>query len=327
MFAAIPPIDNDPLTANDPGDERFSDLVAGDIHHAKAKFEMFMSGLEILPYLTITQTRIHSYARGCPSVLTKVGNASWTTPPAVRNRDGRFSVADPARFHDVHMEVEAKPGLFLIEVLVHHETSPFLTQDKLRLLVDHEAADRYRRRRNEFGDEFGRQSCVPGFAMANRWMLVGKAVYNYAGKTVTQVSEWLSPTIDSTADAINWTMHKLDARARFIAESAEAVVGADIVVPTVEGFRGAIVDDLTGSDRIGGPPESPVHLCTEAAPDDGQPPEEAPFPATAFEGLEAEPCGMPAIVANEVGVTKAIADFAGEEELPFPDDAPFPPAA
>ena len=363
MFADVPPITTDHPTMSNPGDERFSDLMAGDIHHAKFKFEMFMFGLDILPYLTVTQTRIHSYALHCPSLLAKVGKSDWATPQAARSTGGRLIVADPTLFYDVHMEVAVKPGLFLIEVLVHHETSPFLTEGKLRSLVDHEVAERYRRRRNEFGDEFARQCCVPAFVMVNRWMLVGKAVYNYAGKTVTQASEWLSRTIDSTADAINWTMHKLDARARFIAEcdvdSAEVAEAAGIVSPSVVGpcEHGPAVtaDNDAALNRVIEDECLAEHFCTEAAPDAGRSPEEVPFPmATAFDGSEAEPCGMPAIVANDgappsedellpegaaadgesVGieppteadpedsdVDSAIADFSATEEVPFPPEA------
>jgi hypothetical protein len=303
MFAEEAPVTIDHPIAEAPEDPLFSDLLAGDIHDAKTKFDLFMSQLDILPYLTVTRTRIHSYARHCPSLLTKVGNGNWTTEPAVKNSDGRYTITDPLRFYDVHMEIAVKPGLYALEVLVHHETSPFLPEDKLRSLFDRDAADQYRRHRNEFREEFERQCGIAGFTMANRWMLVGKADYSYKGKSVSRVSEWLARTIDDITDVINWTMNKLDARTRFCAQCE------------VETAPGLVSED---------PEETPDDEDSTASP----------IESDLGPGDDSEMTdrfGTTGIIEEDDGEANrgsTLAHFLESEAVPFPEDeAPFPPAA
>jgi hypothetical protein len=63
---------------------------------------------------------------------------------------------------------------------------------------------------------FGQECHAAGFKLTNRWMLIGSAEYDFNGKTVAEVTAWLVYMIDEVADAINWTMHKLDERTRFV---------------------------------------------------------------------------------------------------------------
>ena len=323
----------------------FADLFPEDIFQAKANFDDFVSELPILPYVNALPARIHSYARGCPSLLTKVGNANWTTQRAAKDPEGRLIVTDPAGCQDVHIEIEVKPGLFALEVLVHHETSPFLPESKLRSLVQRDVADEYRRRRKAFVEEFERQCRIPGFKMANRWVLIAKTEYNYRGKTVQQVSAWLRRMIDETADAINWTMLKLDARARFIAEC-----DAEVTEPA---GRFAFVEE--GSAAMSDAEGEPIIAKVDAYAS-----EEVPFPTVSDRRADgSEPSGTPAIVEenpagaiqaevvaecggsepsestalaeaaqSEVNTAGNIADASAQEQVQFADqEVPFPPAA
>lgn len=218
------------------GDAMFSDLFTGGSAACKEAFFKYLTELDILFYLTVIQPRIHSYGRGCPSILIKIANASWTTSPAKKHA-GRFVVAHAARWFDVHMEIELKPGISMLDVLIHHETSPHLTEAKLISLVDREVAEQYRRHRKEFREEFGGVCKIDGLKLANQGYLIGKVVHNFAGETTSAVSAWLTSSMDEIADAINWTMYKLDARTRFIADcEAEA--------PEQDGAPGMIGENL-----------------------------------------------------------------------------------
>jgi hypothetical protein len=199
--------------------ELFSDLVTGSIADAKAKFYKLILQLGILPYLAVMLTRIHSYGRHKPMLLTKITCGTWQTQQARKTTGGRFTVDDPTRFHDVHMEVGVKPGLAKLELLVHHETptKPYIAEHKLSSLLDAETAANYRRRRKDFMEIFEKECHARGFKFSNRWMLIGSAEYDFSRKTVAEVTAWLTYMIDEVADAINWTMHKLDERARLVA--------------------------------------------------------------------------------------------------------------
>jgi hypothetical protein len=207
-------------------DPLFADLFGGSSADAKGAFHKYLTELDILFYLSVIQPRIHSYGRGRPSILIKIANASWTISPAKKHA-GRFVVANPARWFDVHMEIELKPGISMLEVLIHHETSPHLTEGQLISLVDRDVAEQYRRHRKEFREEFGRLCKIDGLKLANQGYLVGKVVHNFAGKTTSAVSAWLTSSTDEIADAINWTIHRLDARTRFIADCETEVPEQD----------------------------------------------------------------------------------------------------
>jgi hypothetical protein len=157
-------------------------------------------------------------------LLTKIGNENWTTEPANKTGKGRFEVPDRSRFFDVHMEIGVKLGTTKLVVLVHHESSPYIVQAKLNAAVGFEASDRYQSRRKDFIEVFRRECQLADFKFANQWMLIGSAEYDFAGRTIKDVSRWLASMIDEVASAINWTMNKLDAYACFDTDCDAAVI-------------------------------------------------------------------------------------------------------
>lgn len=207
----------------------FADLFNGSAVDSKTALDHLMENLDILPYLDRLPARTHSWARNRPMPLAKVTNGNWTTARARKDRDGRLVVADPTRFFDAHLEIGVKLGTTILAVLVHHETSPYIVESKLASVVDDGTAETYRLRRKEFAEEFGRlcierKEQMPKFRLARQWMLIGSAEYDFNQKTVTEVSKWLAFMIDEITDVINWTMFRLDARARFIAENGAVVI-------------------------------------------------------------------------------------------------------
>jgi hypothetical protein len=235
---------------------------------AKGAFYKYLKESDILFYLSAIQPRIHSYGRGRPSILVKIANESWTTSPAKKHA-GRFVVAHAARWFDVHMEIELKPGISMLEVLIHHETSPHLTEGQLISLVDRDVAEQYRRHRKEFREEFGRVCKIDGLKLANQGYLVGKVVHNFAGKTTSAVSAWLTSSTDEIADAINWTIHRLDARTRFIADCETEVPEQDSAPAIIRQNPEHDVPELTipgGFVQQDGAPEAFVEFDGAAGP-------------------------------------------------------------
>jgi hypothetical protein len=238
----------------------FSDLFTGSAAEARSAFDRYIPELDILPYLTVMPTTIHSWARHHPMLLTKVTCDNWKTQRARKTAEGFFIVTDPARFHDVHMEVGVQLGKAILELMVHHETSPYVVEAKLSSVVDANTAEKYRRRRKDFIGVFGQQCLPADFRFTNRWMLIGSAEYDFTGKTVSEVSAWLASMIDAVADGINWTMFMLDERARQVAE-CEAVVSEPSETPALmeePGERtavGDIADDTYVDEEVPFPTE------------------------------------------------------------------------
>lgn len=135
-------------------DVLFSDRIAGSVIEFKFGFDEFIRGLVIPADLDITQTRIHSYGRQKPMLLSKIGKADWKTPRALKLLDGNYVVDDPARWFDIHMEVGLKRGLERLEVYTHYETSPWMPPAGLRAVVDASTIERHLRRRRDFIMEF-----------------------------------------------------------------------------------------------------------------------------------------------------------------------------
>ena len=72
--------------------ELFSDLIAGSIAEVKAKFYQLMLQMSILTCLEVMPTRIHSYGRQKPMLLTKVTCGAWQTEQARKTKGGRYIV-------------------------------------------------------------------------------------------------------------------------------------------------------------------------------------------------------------------------------------------
>jgi hypothetical protein len=317
--------------------ELFSDLVTGSIADAKAKFYKLILQLGILPYLAVMLTRIHSYGRHKPMLLTKITCGIWQTEQAHKTAPGgRFIVADPTRFHDVHMEVGVKPGLAKLELLVHHETptKPYIVEHKLSSLVDVETAANYCRRRKDFMEIFEKECHASGFKFTDRWMLMGSAEYDFSRKTVAEVTAWLTYMIDEVADAINWTMHKLDERTHF-ALGCESSVSEPSGTQEVLGEGGAGAPIIAGAvaacdPAVSEPLESPALLEESQAPIIGELVavninvfDVVPFPEdTEFEVVGIEPSGTPTRFREEGQAapmsSEVVADsIFTEEEVPF----------
>jgi hypothetical protein len=292
--------------------ELFSDLVTENISEAKAKFYQLMLQMSILTCLEVMPTRIHSYGRQKPMLLTKVTCNAWQTEQARKTKGGRFIVADPARFHDVHLEIGVKPGLAKLEVLVHHETptKKYIVEHQLNSVVDADTAANYRRHRKDFQEIFEREYHAPGLEFSNRWMLIGRAEYDYRGKTVGEVSTWLTSRINAVGEAVNSTIIELDGRVPFMTGCAPTQpCGTPLahITATVISDSNYLNDDVPFQEvedcqtGVSGPSGTPALL-------DGDPAvefiiadnEKVPFPEVAdFETAGFEPTGTSAVIEED----------------------------
>ena len=294
--------------------ELFSDLIAGSIAEVKAKFYQLMLQMSILTCLEVMPTRIHSYGRQKPMLLTKVTCNAWQTEQARKTKGGRFIVADPARFHDVHLEIGVKPGLAKLEVLVHHETptKKYIVEHQLNSVVDADTAANYRRHRKEFQEIFEKEYHAPGLEFSNRWMLIGRAEYDYRDKTAGEVLTWLTSRINAVAEAVNSTMIELDGRVPFMTGCAPTEpCGTQVgnIAAAVIADSTYLNDDVPFQEvkdyqtSVSGSSETPALLEKDPAVESmiaDNAHEEVPFPEVAdFETTGIEPAGTPAIVAED----------------------------
>ena len=275
--------------------ELFSDLIAGSIAEVKAKFYQLMLQMSILTCLEVMPTRIHSYGRQKPMLLTKVTCNAWQTEQARKTKGGRYIVADPARFHDVHLEIGVKPGLAKLEVLVHHETptKKYIVEHQLNSVVDADTAANYRRHRKEFQEIFEKEYHDPGLEFSNRWMLIGRAEYDYRDKTAGEVLTWLTSRINAVAEAVNSTMIELDGRVPFMAGCAPT----EPCGTQVGNIAAAVIADSTYLN------------------------DDVPFQEVKdYQTVVSEPSATPALLEEYPAVESII---AASEEVPFPEVADF----
>ena len=297
-----------------PQAELFSDLIAGSIAEAKTKFYQLMLQMSILTCLEVMPTRIHSYGRQKPMLLTKVTCNAWQTEQARKTKGGRFIVADPARFHDVHLEIGVKPGLAKLEVLVHHETptKKYIVEHQLNSVVDADTAANYRRHRKEFQEIFEKEYHAPGLEFSNRWMLIGRAEYDYRGKTVGEVSTWLTSRINAVGEAVNSTIIELDGRVPFMTGCAPTQpCGTPLArtTATVISDSNYLNDDVPFQEvedcqtGVGGPLGTPALLEEDPAVESviaDNDHEEVPFAEFAdFDTTGIDPAGTPTVIEED----------------------------
>jgi hypothetical protein len=91
----------------------------------------------------------------------------------------------------------------------------------------------YYQRRDEFIREFTALEPVPGFKISPGTVQVGKAVYDFDGKTPEEVAAWLAPVIDEVACNVNLALFKVDVSRRLAV--APNLLIAERVPPDAKG--------------------------------------------------------------------------------------------
>jgi catabolite regulation protein CreA len=126
-------------------------------------------------------------------------------------------------------------------LFLHFETNPYYSEDKLRSRAASASVAQYYQRREELIREFTALEAVPGFKISPGNVQVGKAVYDFTGKTVEEVTAWLQPVIDEVACNVNLALYKVDQKRRL---AADAVDGTSVSCGYFDGFEIQIADRL-----------------------------------------------------------------------------------
>ena len=184
--------------------------------------DQFLSGLDLLPYLEAEPSELKRWL-GHPTLIGKVRAGIWQTEPLTGPKTGPLSFPNPARHFDVHFELQVQLWKRRMSLFLHFETNPYFSEDKLRMWAPQESVAQYYKFRDEFIREFTALEPVPGFKISPGTVQVGKAVYDFDGKTTEEVSAWLQPVIDEVACNVNLALFKVGLRRRIIAEASAPV--------------------------------------------------------------------------------------------------------
>lgn len=196
---------------------------SGGNANAERNMDEFLAGLDVLPYLNIQPAKTATWP-GHPTLIAKIDSGSWTTDPLLDTKDGRLVFPDPARHFDVHFELQVLKWKQRMALYLHYETAPYYSEAKLRARADRACVEQYYQRRSEFIQEFIALEAVPGFKISPGTVQIGKAGYDFNGKTAEEVAAWITPIIDEVACAVNLALFRVDQRRalRAILDEVEA---------------------------------------------------------------------------------------------------------
>jgi hypothetical protein len=211
----------------------------------KRNLDQFLSGLDLLPYLILHPAILVTWAAH-PTLIAQIGTSLWQSEALIKADDGRLLFTDPASHFDIHFEIQVFQWEGKMALYLHYETNPYYSQAKLRAKVDEESLERYFERREQFIDEFERQCQVPGFKVSRSVVQIGKAQYEFRGKTSAEVSAWLTPIIDEVACAVNDTLDKVNLRA---VPEPQFSMEQDVLLPHTdhEAVVGGVDDENTNA--------------------------------------------------------------------------------
>ena len=200
----------------------FSDLLVpqlvGDATKAKAKLNAFVAQLDLLPYLEAEPSQ-HFNWPGHPTLICKIRAGIWQTERLRETKDGRLTFPDPSQHFDVHFELQVLQRTSHMALYLHYETNPYFSAAKLRSRADGGSLEQYYDLRNDFVREFTALGEVPGFRLSPGIVQIGKAEYDFSGKTVAEVAAWLQPVIDEVACRVNEAFFNVEIRRRIVAQS------------------------------------------------------------------------------------------------------------
>jgi hypothetical protein len=198
----------------------------------------FLSGLDLLPYLEAEPSELKRWL-GHPTLIGKIRAGIWQTEPLKGRKTGPLVFPDPARHYDIHFELQIQLWKHQMALYLHHETNAYFSEEKLRMWAPAESVAQYYQRREEFIREFTALEPVPGFKISPGTVQIGKAVYDFDGKTPEEVAAWLAPVIDEVACNVNLALYKVEIRRKLaaassslFADSATSVNGTDIPATT-----------------------------------------------------------------------------------------------
>lgn len=185
--------------------------LVGSKQEAERNLDEFLEELELLPYLEKQRAQTSTWP-GHPTLIAKVEAGIWKTESLVETTEKRLVFPDPARHYDVHFELQVSKWKRRMALYVHYETAPYYSEVKLRSRADRACVEQYYQRRNEFIQEFRALEAIPGFTISPGTVQIGKAEYNFDGKTAVEVAAWITPIIDEVGCAVNLALFRVDQR-------------------------------------------------------------------------------------------------------------------
>jgi hypothetical protein len=167
----------------------FSDLFKGKtIPEVQEAFESFIADVRIVPYSVLSPT--HS------------ASANYET-----QKIGREQLSCPHLFKiDVKLPVAAT----MIALWVRDDVSVHFEGTAVQGIVDSDTSEIYWRRRNAFEAHFWKHCRLPWVESTNRREYLCRAEFQYRGKTVEEVSNWITSTLEGIEEALAWTFHRFE---------------------------------------------------------------------------------------------------------------------
>jgi|ERR1035441_3159128 hypothetical protein len=217
------PAAGSPPEQQDPPETLLASLTIGGAQ-AKANLDKVVAGLGLLPYLEPEPSILMNWP-GHPTTICKIRAGIWQTDPLKGTKDGPLVFPDPARHYDIHFELQVQQWKARMALFLHYETNPYYSEDKLRSRAASASVAQYYQRREELIRELSAMDEVPGFKISPGTVQVGKAVYDFTGKTVEEVAAWLQPVIDEVACNVNLALYKVELRRKLAAASNSLFAG------------------------------------------------------------------------------------------------------
>jgi hypothetical protein len=180
---------------------------------AKTHLDDFVSKIELLPYLDAEPSILVTWP-GHPTSICKIRAGIWQTEPLIQMGEGRLIFPNPARHFDIHFELQVHQWVKRMALYLHYETSPYFSGVKLKSKTAPSGLEQYLLRRQEFIAEMTAIGELPGFKIAIGTVQIGKAVYDFNGRTAEEARAWLQPVIDEVACAVNDALNSVDQRRR-----------------------------------------------------------------------------------------------------------------
>ena len=204
--------------------------------------DQFLSGLDLLPYLEAEPSELKRWL-GHPTLIGKIRAGIWQTEPLKGPKTGPLIFPNPMRHFDVHFEIQIQLWNRRMSLFLHYETNPYFSEDKLRMWAPQESVAQYYKFRDECIREFTALEPVHSFKISPGTVQIGKAVYDFDGKTPEDVAAWLAPVIDDVACNVNLALYKADLRRR-LAVAPNLLVNESVP-------PGIVTDDsVTSSEAI-----------------------------------------------------------------------------
>jgi hypothetical protein len=194
-------------------DSDFIASLVGPPDHSCDALDTFVARLDLLPYIEAEPAK-HFNWPGHPTTVLKIRAGGWRTAPLKGGESGPLIFPSPAEHYDVHFELQVFQWKRRMALYLHYETRPYYSLAKLKARADSSSLTQYYQRRDEFLRELAALGNVPGFPFSPGTVQIGRAEYDFSGRTEDEAVAWLQPVIDEVACRVNEALFNVDRRRR-----------------------------------------------------------------------------------------------------------------